>query len=166
MTNQEVSNELDSKFSELLQLLSPLSEDELNRVPFEESWTAAQLGDHLSKAYNIMGILTATTAPPDRPFDEKLAGLQALFLNYSIKMKSAPEITPDSGPFEKAELIGRLTTQTQLLVSYAEHNDLTLLCLNGAIPQVGTLTRYEWLLFLAVHTQRHIRQLKNIIQHV
>jgi hypothetical protein len=166
MNNQEVSNELNTQFSELLHLLSPLDEEQLNQVPFEGSWTAAQLGDHLSKAYTIMPVLTGRTELLNRPIDEKLDGIRAVFLDFSTKLKSPAEIVPDSGPFEKAELIGRLTTQTELLASYAQHNDLTLICLDSELPTIGTLTRYEWLSFIGIHTQRHIHQLKNIIQHL
>ncbi|MBD2756661.1 DinB family protein [Spirosoma sp. BT704] len=146
--------------------MSPLSEEALNQVPFAGSWTAAQLGDHLAKAYDIMPILTGETKPANRPIDENIEGIKALFLDFSIKMESPKEILPDDGPFEKAELLGRLTTQTQLLISYAQHNDLTPICLAFELPKTGPLTRYEWLSFLAIHTQRHIHQLKNIIQHL
>ncbi|MBD2701221.1 DinB family protein [Spirosoma sp. BT702] len=166
MNNQELSNELNLQFTELLRMLSSLSEEELNQVPFEGSWTAAQVGDHLSKGYNILPILSGNTEPANRPIDEKLDGIRAVFLDFSTKLESPEEIVPDGGPFEKAELIGRLTTQTQLLTSFAQHNDLTLVCLDSELPQIGTLTRYEWLSFMGIHTQRHIHQLQKIIQHL
>ncbi|GAB3705824.1 hypothetical protein GCM10027592_38720 [Spirosoma flavus] len=166
MTNQELSNELNTQFTELLRLLFSLNEDELNQVPFDGSWTAAQVGDHLSKSYDVMPVLSGTTEPANRPIDEKLDGIRAVFLDFTTKLQSPDEIVPDSGPFEKAELIGRLNTQTQLLTSFAQHNDLTLVCLDSELPQTGTLTRYEWLSFMGIHTQRHIHQLKKIIEHL
>lgn len=166
INNQEVSQELETSFTELLHMLSGLSEEALNQVPFKGSWTAAQLGNHLSKSYNILSVLNGRTEPADRPVDAKLDGIRAVFLDFSTKLTSPDAIVPDAGPFEKAELLGQLTTQTQLLTSYAQHNDLTPVCLDFELPNSGTLTRYEWLSFLAIHTQRHIHQLKNIIQHL
>lgn len=166
INNQEVSHELETAFTELLQMLSGLSEEALNQVPYAGGWTAAQVGDHLSKSYNLMPILNGRTEPADRPVDAKLDGIKAVFLDFSTKLQSPEAIVPDAGPFEKADLLGQLTTQTQLLISYAQHNDLTLVCLDYELPKAGTLTRYEWLQFFVVHTQRHIHQLKKIINHL
>ncbi|WP_420150099.1 DinB family protein [Spirosoma sp.] len=161
--NQTVSHQLESAFAQLLDKLSSLNEEELNKVPYQGSWTAAQLGDHLSKAYDIMPILNGKTELADRPIDAKIGVLKAVFLDFSTKMESPAEIAPADGPFEKAELVGRLTTQTQLLISYAQHNDLAPVCLAYGLPQIGTLTRFEWLSFLAIHTQRHLHQLNKIL---
>ena len=40
--------------------------------------------------------------------------------------------------------------------------DLSATCLDFEMPGIGALTRLEWLWFYVWHTQRHLRQVKNI----
>jgi hypothetical protein len=50
-----------------------------------------------------------------------------------------------------------------MLEGKVEGADLGATCLDVEVPVFGYLTRYEWLKFIVVHAQRHIRQLKNML---
>ncbi len=54
---EEILNQLQKTTDELIHGLSSLSQEQLNAVPFEGSWTAAQLGEHLHKSYNVAELL-------------------------------------------------------------------------------------------------------------
>ncbi|MBE7179216.1 MAG: DinB family protein, partial [Mucilaginibacter polytrichastri] len=56
-----------------------------------------------------------------------------------------------------------LQTNRNDVIATARDMDLSMLCLGFDFPGLGFLTRYEWLYFNIYHTQRHIRQLRNIL---
>ena len=149
--------------NELIAQLDSLSDVSINGIPFEGSWTAGQIGDHLLKSYNSYTFLKNNTVETTRPIDEKCASLSSLFLNFEIKMKAEPTDFnyPTLSPVEKEDLLKNLRSVTSEIIGFAAHNDLGVLCLAVEFPSFGHLTRHEWLHFHTVHTQRHLRQLNN-----
>jgi hypothetical protein len=76
----EILNRFDKTTDELIGLLTPLTQEQLNKVPFENSWTAGQVGDHLCKSYDATGVLNGNIKATDRVPDEKAGrGKQAVF---------------------------------------------------------------------------------------
>jgi hypothetical protein len=161
---QELLYKFDTVTQELDQLLSSLNEGQLNRIPFKNSWTAGQVGDHLARSYAVIAVLNGNVAPTQRPPDQKLAEVEKLFLNFDIKMESPTEILPSRSPIEKDSLLASLKKRIAEQREVILHKDLSKTCLDFAIPEYGPFTRWEWIGFSTVHTQRHLHQLKNIIQ--
>lgn len=164
--NTQIITKFDKTTDELLKLLSSLTEEQLNIPPFENSWTAGQIGDHLYRSYSVMEILTGNVENTNRAPDEKLPEIQKLFLDFSIKMDSPKEILPTTKSINKVDLIEglkkRISSQKEIILS----EDLSKLCLDFEIPEYGPFTRLEWIGFNTVHTQRHVHQLKNVIQEI
>lgn len=164
--NTKILNEFTDTTDELLQLLSSLTEEQLNITPSEGVWTAGQVGDHLYRSYSVMEILTGTVEDADRAPDEKLPEIEKLFLDFSIQMDSPKEILPSNKHIEKDALLDRLQERIELQKDIIRTKDLTKVCLDFEIPEYGTFTRLEWIGFNTVHTQRHVHQLKKIIQNL
>ena len=97
----EITDDLTITFNELLSLLSNLNQKQLNTVPFEGSWTAAQLGDHVYKSCGAIETLNGKLSKTERPIDAKTKEIAELFLNYDIKMKSPAEIEPETTEIAK-----------------------------------------------------------------
>ena len=164
---KEIISEFDTTSSELIELLSGLSSEQLNEVPFEGSWTAGQVGHHLLKSYGVVSILGGKTMETTRPVNEIIDNIRMVFNDHSIKMESPEFIIPTEKKIEKDKLLNGLAEKINAVRNYAENNpDLSLTCLDFELPGAGHLTRSEWIQFMSIHTQRHIRQLKNIIQHL
>ena len=162
MKQQDLPTTLAKLFKELLSTLGSLDEQQINDIPFEGSWTAAQVGEHLSKSYDVIGALKTQAAPAERPADEKLETLKAMFLNRDVKMKSPAFILPSEKPINRELLIKDLTAKTNSILHFVETEDLSLSCPAVNFPGFGYLTRIEWLYFISFHTQRHLHQLRNI----
>lgn len=156
------SNILAGTFNELIEKLDSLSQEELNTVPFSGSWTAGQVGDHLSKSYDVMQVLQHNTQQTDRDANEKNVLIESIFLDFSIKFQSPDFIVPINEKIEKKQLIENLRAKTNSIVQFSNNEDLTLTCLGFELPSIGFLTRSEWMHFLYCHTTRHIHQLKKI----
>ncbi|MDB5127320.1 DinB family protein [Mucilaginibacter sp.] len=162
----EILNHFNKTTDELIELLTPLTQEQLNKVPFENSWTAGQVGDHLCKSYDATGVLNGNVKATDRVPDEKLGEVNKLFLDFSIKMESPKEILPTNDDINKGNLLTSLKTRIASLREVIINKDLTKICLDYAIPGFGEFTRMEWIGFITVHTQRHIHQLKNISSNI
>lgn len=161
----ETKPRLKESFGELLQLLGALNQEQLNKVPFEGSWTPAQVGDHLLKSYDAIEVLNGNVEETKRPIDEKEKQLADIFLNFEIKMKSPVAILPDTGIINKDKLLEDTKKITDKLIDFEAKNDLTLTCIDAEFPGNGLLTRLEWLFFLDVHTIRHNQQIKAMLDY-
>lgn len=164
MTHDQLLDELTHTTDGLMHLLTPLSEQQLNTVPFEGSWTPGQLGDHLFKSYGLFSVLNGKTEPTARPVEEKIGPVKDVFLNFDIKMQSPDFIVPGTGHFDKTILLTGIAKRIDGIKDFIQSKeDLTLTCLDFALPNAGTLTRTEWIQFMTVHTVRHVHQLKKIV---
>lgn len=152
--------DISATFQQLSTLLSDFGQEALNKVPFEGSWTAGQVAEH---------IIICGSAIPDkqtkvsgRPFDEKAASVAELFLNFDMKFEADPFLHPKQAVHHKEEVLQKLQKMEVRHKATAEMADLQALCLDMELPGFGHLTRYEWLRFVLVHTQRHTRQIERI----
>lgn len=158
----ELQNYVQSTFAELDAALSAFSQDEFNRIPFEGSWTPGQVAGHLIKAVGQLPDLR--TAATSRPYDEHVAEMDALFLNFSIKMQSPEFVRPGNLPQDKEEVLAVFHRKHERLGKTIGSVDMTALCLDFEMPMVGLLTRYEWVRFFCCHIRRHTWQLGNILK--
>ncbi len=134
----------------------------IDKIPFEGSWTAGQLLEHVDKAVGA-DVLYGKTAKTGRVADEKVALIKSIFLNFDTKFKSPEFIEPREITHDKNILLNSLNKKFDQLVIAAETLDDTEECLDFELPGMGKLTRLEWINFQMIHTQRHLHQLKNII---
>ncbi|MEZ4801681.1 MAG: DinB family protein [Gelidibacter sp.] len=164
--NTEILNRWNAATERLIQLLSSLSEEQLNKVPFEGSWTAGQVGDHLYKSYDVMGILNGNVEDTHRDPMERLLPMEKTFKDFSIKMKSPESIVPTNQHMDKKQLLSGLKHRIERQRDAIKTMDLTKTCLDTKFPGGDTFTRQEWLSFNAMHTERHNHQLETIIEKV
>jgi len=161
--SKEIINQLEAALGETLQLLSSFNEKEMNTIPFEGSWTAAQVCQHLYKSEDGMDqLLYAPTEQTDRNPEEKAVWLKEIFLNFDTKMKSPDFILPEDKHYDKADLEEPLKATKDKMVEAAHNVNLAEIApLPDGHPLKGN-TKLEMLHFITYHTMRHNHQLKNI----
>mgnify|MGYP006213623093 CR=1 FL=1 len=81
-------------------------------------------------------------------------------------MESPENIKPAKIDYNKEALISSIKKIQTDLFQDAETYDLTLICTGAQVPGFDNFTIYEWIHFAIVHTQRHIRQIENILEAV
>lgn len=79
-------------------------------------------------------------------------------------MSSPKEIIPTEEFIDKENLLIELRSKIQWVNDFSRKADLSKLCLDFKIPELGVFTRLEWIGFNTVHTKRHIYQIKQIIR--
>ena len=148
----------------MLSLLSSTKEIALNTVPFKDSWTAAQMADHVTKSTSsIAKAMNMDATPAERDPAERIEELKKMFLDFTIKFKSPAFILPTQEVYEKETIIVKLNTSFDQLKERANKVDLA-----GMIshPAFGDITKLELLYFVLYHTKRHLQQLKNILSMI
>ena len=159
-TKEELLTAIGEAVSDMGGLMSPLDETQVNTVPYEDSWTAGQLFNHVTKSINGMaGAILKPSQPAERDPGEKISGLREAFLNFSTKMKSPDFIIPDDGPYQKQAAIHALNASFEKIKESTGKANLNELIIG--LP-LGEITKLELLHFLLYHTQRHLHQMKKI----
>lgn len=156
----ELLDQIDEAVSQLIDLMSTLDEKEINTIPYQDSWTAGQLFQHITKSTGaITTAMQKKGDPAERDPAENIAGLKKTFLDFSTKMESPDFIVPEKGTYEKTATIQKLGSSFQQLRESAKDADLSVVVKNSP---VGDATKLEILHFVLYHTQRHLQQMKKI----
>jgi hypothetical protein len=109
----------------------------------------------------MLRALHGPVQPTHRPPDANVGNLRAVFLDFSTKLQSPDFIIPDNIQHDKHYLITAFTGVRNLLAKAITSLDLTATC---PMPIFGEPTRLELITFVIVHTQRHIHQVKHILE--
>jgi hypothetical protein len=163
-----IITDISQAMDDLISTFSAFEQQEIDTVPFEGSWTAGQVAEHIIKSIsNLPEFFSTNTAPTtDRSPDINVAPIRNLFLDFSTKMQSPDFIVPTKPHHDKAEVLQSFDTLKTHMINAASTLDLTVTCRSFEMPGLGFLTRIEWLNFFVVHTMRHTQQLKNIYQRL
>ncbi len=156
----------DKTFTALHQLISSFDEEQLNDIPFEGSWTAGQVVQHLILANSgFLEVMQGPVKDTERIPDEQVEHIKRDFLNFSIKMESPDFILPLPLSYSKHRQLGTIEEIKSGILHVIETMDLSKICMTFELPGYGFLTRFEAVYFVNYHTQRHTHQLKNIYHH-
>ena len=164
---EHVISNIKIAFAKLIGILSDFEQSQIDKIPFEGSWTAGQVGEHLVKGLSGMPRLVAgKTEQTNRPYDAKVETIRSVFLDFDTKMKAPDFLVPTQTQHTKEELLATLRKIEGELLSITEKEDLTIMCCDFEIPGFGPMTIYEWMVFLTAHAQRHTIQLQKIYAHL
>ena len=160
--NRDLQMQIDKGLTELAEVLSSVETGRINTIPFEGSWTAGQLAQHMIMSNGgfvdlINGPVTDTDRDPANHVDDL-----RFFLNFNIKFESPEFIRPPQRDYNKDELLRSLEEIKEKMQQALEKPDLSKTCISFEIPTIGHLTQLEAAYFVLFHTQRHIHQLRNI----
>lgn len=159
--------EMQNTMNKFQQLVSSFNQEQLNRVPFEGSWTAGQVAQHIIMANSgFADVLNGPVKDSERSADEQVEKIRRDFLNFTIKMTSPDFILPLNKEYRKDKLLKKLEDIKTNVSDAVADLDLTKTCLAFELPVYGHLTRWEAVYFLIYHTQRHTHQLDMIKEKI
>ncbi|WP_276503446.1 DinB family protein [Terrimonas pollutisoli] len=163
LNKKELLKQFEETEREFYNVLASFTQEQLNEVPFEGSWTAAQVADHMLKSKSgIPGLLRGPSRPTLREPDEMVEAINEAFLDFTTKLKSPDFIIPTDEPANKEELLQSLNSVRGNIKKASAAVDLSATITSFPFPGLGEFTGYEWIYFLVCHTKRHTHQLKNI----
>jgi hypothetical protein len=160
---EKIIREADETLSALEYEFSRFDSPQINEVPFEGSWTAGQLAEHLVLSNSgFLEVINGPVAETDKPADLMVKEIRKDFLNFNVKYDSPKEIYPEDRTYNQPELLKSLKQIKQGISDAITGLDLTKTCTAYELPGYGFLTRLEAIYFVIYHTQRHVHQLTNI----
>jgi hypothetical protein len=165
MRKENIKQDIDNTFNEIIAIVSGIEYKEFNTIPFEGSWTAGQLIRHVIKsALGFIEIIDGPVVSTLREADEKVKIIKQDFLDFSNKTKSPDNVVPEIKAYNIKICLESLEYCKIKLKDVLDYYDFSKICVSLELSVYGTLTRMEAVYFVIYHTQRHIHQLKNIIR--
>lgn len=159
----------------LFEALSLIPESERDRRCNAETWSAAEVLEHLHLVESgIARLLTrslerarAAGLEPENQVGSVLATLDGLRLTDGSRRMSAPESVMPRGELTAAEGVVALTESRQvLLAALLEADGLALGQVTRVHPTLGPLNLYQWVLFVGQHEARHAGQLQDLARRL
>jgi len=148
--------------ADLLKTLASVPPEKIDTVPFEGSWTAGQVVEHILKfTTGVPHLLDGPSKTTTRKPDEKIDSLRKTFMDFDTKMKSPDFLVPSKGPHRKEDLERKVKTTMDDIIMAIQSSDLQSTPTELKLP-IGEVTRLELSYFILFHTSRHVHQLKNI----
>ena len=155
---------LDEVWEELLNLVSSTNEAMFNKIPFAGSWTVAQLATHITKSnFGMVKAFEMEGKAPTRDPSEGVARMRNIFLDFTRKYQSPEFILPETKVFDKESVVGDLKRSIEGLQQKENGYALSEML---QVQIFGEVSRFELFHFILFHTQRHLRQLKNILKEL
>ncbi len=163
ITTETTLQQLSEATETMTGMIHPLSERLFNAVPFEGSWTAGQLLQHMIKSdSSILGGMKGDTVPTTgRIGDEHISELEETFLDSGRKFNAPDFIVPEAVDYDKNELLAAFKKGREEIAGVLRSTNPLDTCM--AHPIFAGYTRLEMVSFITVHTIRHTRQLEKII---
>lgn len=144
----------------LVQLLQSVDERNFNQSPGTGKWSIAQVADHIRLSNNsVAKALALKGKPVDRNPGERVGELKKMFLDFQTKYQSPDFIVPSKNIYDPELLLKELQASMQLIRERMYEDDLDELINH---PAFGDISKFEILHFVLYHTQRHVRQIKEI----
>ncbi|MEF7439820.1 DinB family protein [Paenibacillus lautus] len=164
MELQEINQQLKETRVELLGILTSLSGDQLNQQKDLNSWSISQVCQHLyiTEELYIVAIKKGLRSKEESYIENK----PVEFLLDRSKKLEAPDIAKPTDEFlEYQEIIEKLNNSRQKLLELLNTvEDPSVLSRRHFIhPVFKEMLLMDWLKSLYLHEQRHIKQIKEII---
>ena len=155
----------------LLEIVESLNETQWSYKPSADEWSPADCVEHLAVVEAMLiGRIQKAIEGPAAPADElaQCAGKEKLIEkavpSRGVKVK-APEPARPSGRFgNAADLIAHFKKTRAHTIEYARTTTDPIR--ERTIPHFvfGPLDGYQWLIFIAAHTDRHLKQLVEVTE--
>lgn len=164
MELQEINQQLKETRVELLGILTGLSGDQLNQQKDLNSWSISQVCQHLyiTEELYIVAIKKGLRSKEESYIENK----PVEFLLDRSKKLEAPDIAKPTDEFlEYQEIIEKLNNSRQKLLELLNTvEDPSVLSRRHFIhPVFKEMLLMDWVKSLYLHEQRHIKQIKEII---
>ncbi|QMV40061.1 DinB family protein [Cohnella cholangitidis] len=164
MELQEINRKLEETRIELLGILDGLSEDQINKQKDFETWSISQVCQHLIKTEElyIVAIRKGLKSKEDSFIENKPV---EFLVDRSNKLEAPDIAKPTDELLENQVIIEKLNYARQKLHELLNTvEDPSVLSRRHYLhPVFKEMLLIEWLKSLYLHEQRHIKQIKEII---
>jgi hypothetical protein len=160
--------ELEASRGRLLAALEGLTEEEWRSRPSPERWSIAECAEHITAAELPLAKFLAVSATADPSEQERREirgkdGFVRRFLRDRSRRDEAPERIRPKGRFAtREETLRAFEDRRNANLAYVRETSDPLRDRFAPHPFAGVIDGYQWVLFLAAHTDRHAEQIEEI----
>jgi DinB superfamily len=154
---------------EFLAAIDGVTEEQWKWKPAPERWSVGETAEHivLAEAGLFSFVQKAIAAPPNPDWEAKTKGKTELIekvMAPRLGKAQAPEPLVPSGKLTQAQVRERFEKQRVEIEKFAEGTELALKEYTAEHPFefFNTLSAYQWLLYLPLHTERHDKQIAEV----
>jgi hypothetical protein len=163
---EKIREDIEQSFILLEQVIATCSNEVFNRRPASRGWTIGEIMEHLWLIESMLNKqFGGTSNSTEREADKKVAIIKTVFEETTNKYESPSFFIPSNTVKDKTSWLEKIQIERKLLYSLAGTLDLTETLLAFKHPHLGALTRYEWVYFIILHSNRHLLQIKNVIEN-
>lgn len=151
----------------VLQATAGLSPAQWNFKAAPDRWSIAEIAEHIAAAEDTLRamVIEKVMAAPARPAGEDVKAIddfvKTALTDRSHKVQASEQLKPTGrfGPPEGSlkHFVETRQTTVDLLKS---HDDLRAHAMDSALGK--KLDGYEWILFIAAHSERHTKQINEV----
>ncbi len=160
--------EMTESHDHFLNTLEGLNEVQLNFKATDDSWSIAECAEHITISENmIFGMLQGTLAneaDPSKRSEVKVSDEELIAMiedrNHKVKTGEAFEPSGKYGSFE--ETVEEFKSKRKEHIEYVKNTQDDLRNRYQQLP-FGTVDAYQILLFMSGHTERHIKQMEEVM---
>lgn len=161
--NKDWINDIQATSREFQAALAPFEQRAFNEVPFEGSWTPAQVAEHvLISESGLPLLLTGEMTTAGRDPQMFIPQIRTIFLDFTKKYKAAKNILPSDEPKDWKDMVGKLQDNRNRIEELVAGLNLDQICELAPFSGIGLLSGQEWICFMNCHARRHAYQLNNI----
>ncbi|TVX92649.1 DinB family protein [Paenibacillus agilis] len=164
MELQSIMQRLDETRDELVEILRELNEEQLHKRIDLNSWSISQIGQHLYTVEElyVVAIRKGLKSKEDSYVESKPIDV---LLDRSKKFEAPDIVKPTDECLGNYEIMERLSNSRQKLYELLHSlEDPSVLSRRHFIhPAFQELSLLEWVRSLYIHEQRHIKQIREII---
>lgn len=143
-----------------------LSDAQLKFKPAPDRWSIAEVLEHIATVEDALyqnvteKVMKAPAGQAGRDTAKTDAAVMAMLPDRSHKVKAPPEFVP-TGRWTAAESLDHFLKSRARTISYLESSqDLREHVVDSPLGQ--PLDAYEWILFMAGHSERHTKQIEEV----
>ncbi len=150
-------------------VVSELTSHQWQFRPAEADWSPAECVEHLALMEDLVyGLIQRALETPAEPSQRALTEGKDEFVLRAVpdrrRKVKAPESLQPGGRWEPQEALQQFRERRERTIRFAESTGVNLRNHVFTHPFLRELDAYQWILILAVHTERHTRQIEEVRQ--
>jgi hypothetical protein len=169
----DIYKAIDEQRERIYKRVGSVNEEQANTRPNANAWSATEIVEHLTimeeRLVRMIKVMLTKAEGASVKSDRTTVEIKPFSLDQLVARSRnekyiAPEAMRPSGTVQLADLLVRLRQSRVELRSLRPRIEATdLSAVTYQHPAFGPLNVYQWLAFIGLHEERHLRQLESLI---
>lgn len=155
----------------LIQAVEGLTAEQHHFRPAEDRWSVAECIEHITvvEGHILRSLQRIIQTEPQPEKQAEAQGKDRAILELvparATRVKGPPEVMPSGRWPRFEELLRQFEASRERTLRFAAVTQADLRNHFFPHPLLGLFDGYQWLLFLATHCERHVRQIEELMAH-